>query len=210
MDDVRPDSAQTCALLEAARRGEAQAIEQLLADCRPALRAFVEARFDPQLAARLDPSDVVQEAQLAVLRRLPEFLERRPMPFHLWVRKTAYERLLNARRDHLTAARRAVAREMHLPDRSSLLLAQALLTSAPTPSEQAQAEEFAERVSRAVADLSEADQEILRLRHVDDLPYQEIGCLLEIAAAAARKRYGRALLRLRKVLSEHGLLEGQA
>jgi RNA polymerase sigma-70 factor (ECF subfamily) len=209
MDDIRPDSAQTDALLEAASRGEAQAVEQLLARCRLALRAFVEARFDPQLAARLDPSDVVQEAQLAILRRLPEFLERRPMPFHLWVRKTAYERLLNARRAHLTAARRAVAREVPQPDRSSLLLAQALLASGPSPSEQVQAREFAERLSRAVADLDEPDQEILRLRHVDDLPYQEIGCLLEVAAAVARKRYGRALLRLRKALSEHGLLEGQ-
>lgn len=208
MDDIKGDSAQTCALLEAVRSGDDQAAEQLLARSRPALHAFVEAHFDPALRARLDPSDLVQEAQMVVLRRLPDFLQRRPMPFHLWVRKTAYERLLNARRDHRTA-RRAVGREDVLPDRSSLLLAGPLLASGPTPSQQAEARELADRVSRAVTELPEGDREILLLRHADDLSYAEIGELLAITPAAARKRYGRALLRLRKVLTDHGLLESQ-
>ena len=42
------------------------------------------------------------------------------------------------------------------------------------------------------------------------LSYQEVGCLLDIDAPAARKRYGRALLRLRKLLIEGGLVEDQA
>jgi RNA polymerase sigma-70 factor (ECF subfamily) len=70
-----------------------------------------------------------------------------------------------------------------------------------------QARELAERVSQAVADLAEADREILLLRDADELPYEEIGCLLEIEPAAARKRYGRALIRLQQVLSERGILE---
>jgi DNA-directed RNA polymerase specialized sigma24 family protein len=57
---------------------------------------------------------------------------------------------------------------------------------------------------------AEADREILLMRHMEELPYAEIACLLDIEADAARKRYGRALLRLRKVLKEHGLLESTA
>ena len=53
----------------------------------------------------------------------------------------------------------------------------------------------------------ETDREILLMRTVEELPYQEIGCLLDIAPAAARKRYGRALLRLRTALIRHRLLE---
>jgi DNA-directed RNA polymerase specialized sigma24 family protein len=45
------------------------------------------------------------------------------------------------------------------------------------------------------------------MRHAEELPYEEIACLLEIEPATARKRYGRALIRLQKVLSDHGLLE---
>jgi RNA polymerase sigma-70 factor (ECF subfamily) len=102
-----------------------------------------------------------------------------------------------------------VDREVAVPDRSSLLLAQPLLARGPSPSELALARELVERVTRAVADLPEADREILLMRQVEQLPYEEVACLLEIEEAAARKRYGRALLRLRQVLSEHGLLESR-
>jgi RNA polymerase sigma-70 factor (ECF subfamily) len=138
---------------------------------------------------------------------MDDFLQRRPMPFHLWVRKTAYQRLLHLRRHHLGRARRSVEREEPLPERSSLLLAGPLVQGGPSPSQQAEAQEFAERVSRAVAGLSEADREVLLMRHAEHLSHEEIACLLDIEPAAARKRYGRALIRLQKVLVDHGLLE---
>src|SRR5437764_5912264 len=122
MSEARPDSHGTRALLDRLEGGDSAALDALLRRYRPDLVAFVEARLDAQVRARLDPSDVVQEAQLEVARRMDDFLERRPMPFHLWVRKAAYQRLLNARRDHRQRARRSVDREVALPDRSSLLL----------------------------------------------------------------------------------------
>jgi RNA polymerase sigma-70 factor (ECF subfamily) len=127
MADVTPDSAETCRLLEQVGRGDRAALDALLERHRPGLVSFVELRLDPKVRGRLDASDVVQEAQLEAARRMSDFLERRPMPFHLWVRKAAYQRLLNARRDH-RRARRSVEREEALPDSSSLLLAQSLLS----------------------------------------------------------------------------------
>jgi RNA polymerase sigma-70 factor (ECF subfamily) len=207
MSHVQPDSAQTDGLLEAIRRGDRQALERLLAHHRDALRTFVEVRLDPRLAARVDPSDVVQEAQLEVVRRMDDFLERRPMPFRLWLRKTAYERLLELHRHHIQRGKRSVRREVALPERSSLLLARPVLGSASTPSQRLQAKELAERVARVVSELSEMDREVLLLRHAEGMPFDEIACLLDIEAAAARKRFGRALIRLQQGLSDHGLLE---
>ena len=207
MPEVNPDSMEVRGLLERVAQGDREALDQLLRRYRPRLHAFVEARLDPKLRARVDPSDVVQEAQLEVVRRIDDYLARRPMPFHLWVRKTAYQRLLNLRRDHRRRARRSVDREVGLPDRSSFLLARPLLSRGPTPSQQFAAREFADRVAEAVARLADADREILLMRHGEELPYEEIACLLGVELAAARKRYGRALIRLQKVLSEHGLLE---
>ena len=66
--------------------------------------------------------------------------------------------------------------------------------------------ELAERVARAVDRLAEADREILLMRHGESLPFEEIACLLEIEPAAARKRFGRALLRLQRTLSDQELL----
>jgi RNA polymerase sigma-70 factor (ECF subfamily) len=206
MPDMTPDSARTRALLDQVRAGDRAALGQLLERYRPDLQAFIDFRLDPRLRARLDPSDIVQEAQFDMVRRMDDYLERRPMPFHLWVRKTAYQRLLNARRDHGRRAKRSVGRELPLPERSSLLVARPLVHGGPSPSQQAEAREFAERVGRAVAGLSEADREILLMRHAEELPYDEIACLLEIEPAAARKRYGRALIRLQKALAAHGLL----
>jgi RNA polymerase sigma-70 factor (ECF subfamily) len=205
MKQPSTDSAETNDLLERIRTGDRQALEMLLARHRQRLHAFIDCHLDPRVRTRLDPSDVVQETQMEVVRRMNDFLDRRPMPFHLWMHKSAYEHLLRARRDH-RRGRRSVEREQPWPSQSSLLLARSVLAG-PSPSRAAQARELAERVSQAVADLAEADREILLMRDADELPYEEIACLLDIEPAAARKRYGRALIRLQKILSERGILE---
>jgi RNA polymerase sigma-70 factor, ECF subfamily len=202
---ARPDSEETVRLLELAAQGDRGALNDLLAHHREPLRRFVAVRLDHGVRARVDPSDVVQEVLADAARRLPDYLARRPMPFHLWARKTAYDRLLNARRDQ-RAGRRDVGREAGRPDCSSVALALSLVGPGPTPSEAAEANELADRVAAAVAGLPDADREILLLRQVDGLPYDEVGTLLDIDAAAARQRYGRALLRLQKVLADQGLI----
>jgi RNA polymerase sigma-70 factor (ECF subfamily) len=209
MHDQAPDSADTERLLEQAAAGDRDAFERLFARYRSYLRQVVEVRLDPKLRARLDPSDVVQEAQLEAYRRLADYLQRRPMPFRLWLRKTAYERLLMARRRHLLAGERAVGREVMLPDHSSLLLAQQLLAPDSTPSQQARRDEMARRVRAALAQLPHADREILLMRNYEGLSYQEVGCLLDIDPVTARKRHGRALLRLHKHLAEGGCTGSQ-
>src|SRR5215472_14493699 len=118
MAEMKPDSAETCGLLQQVAQGDRRALGLLLQRYRPRVHAFVAARLDPRIRSRLDPSDVVQEVQLEVTRRMDDFLNRNPMPFHLWVRKTAYERLLKVQREHRQRARRAVDREVALPDHS--------------------------------------------------------------------------------------------
>lgn len=207
MADPRPDSEETVELLNRAAAGDPAAVDDLLARHRQALRAFVAGRLDPALRARLDPSDVVQDTLADSVRRLADYLNRRPMPFHLWVRKAAYERTLKARRDH-RAACRDVGREAAAPDDSSLALARSLVGPEPTPSEAIQARELADRVATAVSGLPEAEREILTLRQVDNLLYEEVAVLLDIDAATARQRYGRALIKLQNVLAAQGLTRG--
>jgi RNA polymerase sigma-70 factor (ECF subfamily) len=207
MSAVQPDSAETCDLLERVGAGEARALDRLLRRHRRELRAFVEVHLDPRLRARVDPSDVVQDTQLEAVRRMDDYLRRRPMPFRLWIRKQAFERMLRLRRDHLERGRRSVKREVAWPDRSSILVARPLLKAPPSPGEELAARELAERVAEAVGQLAESDREILLMRHAEELPYEEIACLLDVEPAAARKRYGRAMIRLQHLLSDKGLLE---
>jgi RNA polymerase sigma-70 factor (ECF subfamily) len=207
MHETVPDAEQTQRLLEQARGGDRQAVEELLGSHRPYLRRLVELRLDPRLRSRVDASDVVQEAQMEAARRLEGYLQQPPMPFRLWLRQLAYDRLLMLRRFHVGAARRSVGREVALPERSSLLLAEQLLANGSTPSQRVSREELAARVRRAVARLPAADREILLMRTFEDLSYEEVAFLLNLDAAAARKRHGRALLRLHQSLSEGGLTE---
>jgi RNA polymerase sigma-70 factor, ECF subfamily len=207
MDEATPGSAETDRLLQAAADGDQRAFAELFARYRPYLDRIIALRLETRSQARFDASDVVQETQLEVFRRLGEFLQRRPMPFRLWLRKTAIERLLKLRERHVEAKRRTVQREVPLPEGSSLLLAQRLLAAGSTPSQRLSRRELAGRVNRALARLPDLDREVLLMRHFEGLPYEEMGLTLEIAPAAARKRYGRALLRVQKLLIEDGLLE---
>ena len=207
MAEVTPDSAETQRLLQMIRAGDRQGFEKLFARHRPYLRQVVDLRLDPKLRSRVDPSDVVQETHLEAFRRLPDYLVRRPMPFRLWLRKTAYERLLMIQRRHLQAGRRAVGREVPLPDRSSVQLFRQLLAPGSTPGQQMAQAELARRVRQAVARLSEIDREVLLMRNLEGLSNHEVAQVLEIEPAAASQRYGRALLRLRKLLLAGGFSE---
>jgi RNA polymerase sigma-70 factor (ECF subfamily) len=209
MDELAPDSTETRGLLEQAGAGATKAFDRLIDRHRPALRRFVALRLGPELGARVDASDIVQETQLEAFRRLEDYLERRPMPFGLWLRKTAYERLLMLRRRHLAAGRRTVGREVALPARSSLSLARQLLASTSTPSERLVRQELVRRVQQAVAQLADSDREILLMRNFEESSYQDIACLLGIDPAAARKRHGRALARLARRLASTGFGESQ-
>jgi len=205
MTDLEPDSSETHALLEQARSGDRRSIDRLFGLHSAYLRRVVVLRLDQRVLRRLDPSDILQETQLEALRRLPDYLDRRPMPFRLWLRKTAHERLLVAHRQHVGAARRSVGREVPLPDRSSLDLARRLLAAGPAPGQEMDRRDLARRVRRAMGVLSEADREVVLMRAFEGLSNQEVAVVLGIDPGTASKRHGRALLRLHRLLTADGM-----
>jgi len=67
-----PDTDQ---LLAAAQAGDASARGRLLDRHRQKLRGLMAVRMDPRLAARVDPSDLVQETLTEAHRRLDQYLD---------------------------------------------------------------------------------------------------------------------------------------
>ncbi|HKB06441.1 MAG TPA: sigma-70 family RNA polymerase sigma factor [Gemmataceae bacterium] len=198
---MHEDSPETMRLLARVGQGDEQALADLIVRHRPALRRFVELRLDARLNPRLDPSDVVQEAQLEVARRIRDYLDRRPMPFWLWLHRTAYENLIRLRRVHVEAGRRSVDREVALPDASSVLLARKLFAG-DWPGQPLVDEEIRRRVHEALGRLDEMDREVLQLRAFEGLENDEVAQVLGLEPGTASKRYGRALLRLRQALTQ--------
>jgi RNA polymerase sigma-70 factor (ECF subfamily) len=187
-------------LIVRARRGESGARQQLLARHRDRLRRMVAVRLDRRLAARLDPSDVVQEALLDAAQRLSDYLEHRPVPFYPWLRRLAWEHLLKLHQKHITARKRSASREerqvLALPDESALELARRLVSPGTSPSNGVLREEVRGRVQAALARLPEGDREVLVLRYLEQLSMAEIAAVLDISEGAVKMRHTRALRRL--------------
>lgn len=201
-------------LLERARRGDADAINQLFAQERARLRRMIELRLDDRLRGRLDASDIIQEAQLEVYTRLPQYLAAPTMPFWVWLRLEVGKHLLLVHRRHLGTAMRDVRREVPIhgeamPPASADALAEELVARQDSPSEAAVRTERIQRVRQAVASLDEMDREIITLRHFEALSHRETAEVLGISESNAAKRYIRALDRLQTALAElPGGIEG--
>ena len=144
--EMWPDAGETRRLLERVERAEPSAADELWERHRPALRRMIGLRMDHVVERRVDASDVVQEVLLNASQRLAEYLREPLIPFHLWLRQIARDRLIDAHRQHRGAARRSLDRERPLAwdggsgefaDQSSLDLAAQLRDPELTPAAQA-------------------------------------------------------------------------
>jgi RNA polymerase sigma-70 factor, ECF subfamily len=109
-----PGKSETTELIEQAVRGDQRALGELLDRHRKRLRRMVAVRLDPRLQGRVDPSDVIQEACLDAVRRLPEYHRDPRIPFFLWLRLLVGQRLVDEHRRHLGAAARDAGRQQAL------------------------------------------------------------------------------------------------
>jgi RNA polymerase sigma-70 factor (ECF subfamily) len=167
---------------------------------------MVEMRLDTRLQARLDASDVVQDAYVEVAERLEEYLRDPKLPLFLWLRLVVGERLMRLHRHHLGAQMRDAGREVSLyrgalPAASSAALAAQLLGRHTSPTQAVVRAERILRVQEALNTLDPLDREILSLRHFEELTAAEAALVLGIEESAAAKRYFRALKRLKETLA---------
>jgi RNA polymerase sigma-70 factor (ECF subfamily) len=201
------NSADVVELLKRARAGDAEALNEIFARHRDRLRRMVEMRLDRRVQARIDASDVVQDAYVDVVRRLDEYLRAPHLPLFLWLRLVVGERLLMLHRQHLGRQMRDASREVSLyrgalPEASSAALAAQLLGKHTTPTQAIVRAERVLRLQEGLNTLQPLDREILSLRHFEDLTNAEAARALGIQDDAAAKRYVRAARRLKEILAQ--------
>lgn len=200
-----PESDQTQELLNGAQQGDGDAVNQLMDRHRDALRRMVGMRLDQKIRGRVDVSDVVQDVLIEANRRLQDYLSDPAMPFHLWLRHIAKDRIIDAHRRHHAAAKRSVDREQPLAapanfDRSTIELAAQLCDRELTPAAAATMHELARKFSDAIDQLDEQDREVVMMRHFEQLSNQEAAQALGLSQPASSMRYLRAMRRLRELL----------
>jgi RNA polymerase sigma-70 factor, ECF subfamily len=202
------DSADTDQLLQNAAAGEPAAIDALLERYRPKLRRMIALRLDERLAARLDASDVVQEALADAARKLADYARDRPIPFYPWLHRLAAERLVAAHRRHRRSQTRSVAKEepntFYRQNSSTDLLVNTLIAGGTTPQHAMIREELCQRLHEALQALATTDREILMMHYLEELSFPEIAAILGIREGAAKMRHLRALQRIRARMAGDG------
>ena len=199
------DGPPTQILLDRVREGDDDAVNGLLARHRDAIRRMIDRRMDRVMQRRVDASDIVQDVMLEANRRLGDYLANPTMPFHLWLRHMARDRLIDAHRRHRVAASRSLDREVSLAgppdnDHSSPDGVAGLADRELTPAAAATWHELERRFAAAVEQLDEGDRRIVLLRHFEHLSTAEAADVLGLSKPAAGMRYLRAMRRLRVLL----------
>jgi RNA polymerase sigma-70 factor (ECF subfamily) len=206
MDTMADNSSETNRLLRRAADGDQESWGALLTRHADRLRRMVAFRLDQRLQGRIDPSDVIQESYLEASQHLADYLRGPPLPFFLWLRGIAGNKLRELHRHHLAAQMRDAGREVSLyrgtlPETTSAALAARLLGHETRPSEAAVRAEVKVRLQEALNRMDPLDREVLALRHFEQLSPAETAQVLGIKEKAAGMRYVRALKRLKDILT---------
>jgi len=186
------NSSETNRLLGLCRDGDGSSLGRLLARHQGPLRHLIAHRFDSRLRSRVDPSDVLQEANLAASRSLDVYLREPRSPLIHWLFGIVSHKMLELRRFHLGTSARDPRREVSIHEPGD-----ADVPGRGTPSEAAMQAEVEEVMRLALDRLDPSDRQILILRHFRHMTNVESAASLGISAAAAGKRYLRALGHLR-------------
>lgn len=181
-------------LVRAAAGGDTEAFERLV-------RTYENKIY--HLALRMcgsseEASDVAQEAFLAAWRGLPSF--RGEANFATWL----YRLTSNAAIDYLRRQKKERG-DMSLDDEDLGLDA---VDTGPGPQDAAERTEVRTAVAAGLQQLSEGHRQVLVLREIQGLSYEEIADVLEVDLGTVKSRISRARTALRKILLENGNLSG--
>ena len=181
-------------LVRAAAGGDTEAFERLV-------RTYENKIY--HLALRMcgsseEASDIAQEAFLAAWRGLPSF--RGEANFATWL----YRLTSNAAIDYLRRQKKERG-DMSLDDEDLGLDA---VDTGPGPQDAAERTEVRTAVAAGLQQLSEGHRQVLVLREIQGLSYEEIADVLEVDLGTVISRISRARTALRKILLENGNLSG--
>lgn len=191
-------------LLPQLATGDESVLGDLFALHRNRLWQMVDFRLDRQLTGRIDADDILQEAYVEAVRRISGY-GHNGQSFHVWLRLVVVQTMVDLHRHHLVTQKRDIRRERSkrpaYPEATSVSLIRHLVGEVSTPSQAAVKAESLRQVEEALGQMDPIDQEVLAMRHFEELTNTEVSELLGIEQKAASIRYVRAIARLRNVLA---------
>lgn len=191
-------------LLERARTGQDTALEQLVKHYRAYLSLLARLKVDRQLQARVDDSDLVQEACLSAYRDFGDFRGTTEVEFAAWLRQIMAHVVANHIRDHQRQRRDVrLERRLHqMLNQSSQMLERALADPNSSPSHNAVRRERAVLLADALSQLPEDYREVLVSRELEGKSLEEVAEQMGRTTNAVQKLWARALIQLRRQMQK--------
>ena len=196
-------------IIQQLQSGREEALAELYLLVRERLRRVIDFRLDYRLGGRVSHSDVLQETYVRASQRIESYLQKPDMPFFVWLRLEANQRMLEIHRFHFGAEKRDIRREVKLQGKqegqgnTSVQLAAHLVGQMTSASGVFEKARQIEALEKTLSEMNDTDREVIALRHFEELSNVEAAKVLGIASEAASKRYIRALKRLKEIMQQH-------
>jgi RNA polymerase sigma-70 factor (ECF subfamily) len=198
-------------LLDDAKSGSRESLGQLLQLYANYLKLVVLGQMEHNLRARVSPSDVVQETFFEAHRDFPQFRGSTTPEFLAWLRKILVNNLCRVVEQHLLAEKRDVRREVSMErlatalEQSTARLEAILPDPGTSPSGNLQRRETEVALADQLALLPADYREVIVLRHLESLPFEDIGARMGRTSGAVRMLWLRAVKALRERLDAIGV-----
>ena len=191
--------------LSRARQGDAAARDRLFAACRSYVGLIARATLERRLQSKVDASDLVQQTLLDAHRDFAQFQGQTEQEWLAWLRQILSHNAGDAIR-HYAAGKREAHREFSLqqplPGHGATDSRPGLDPISPgdTPSQIVLNQERELAVAEAIAQLPDDYREVVYLRNVQRLPFDEVAVRMDRSRPAVQMLWMRALGRLREIL----------
>jgi RNA polymerase sigma-70 factor, ECF subfamily len=195
-------------LFTAAREGSRASLGRLLTLYTNYLRLLVSTQLDNRLRTRVSLSDIVQETFFEAHRDFDQFRGQSTAEFVAWLRRIVVNNILRVVEQHLLTEKRDVRREVSLVEigrrleQSTVRLETLLAQQAVSPSGCAVQREQEILLADALAELPSDYRDVIVLRHIEGLPFEEVARRMERSSGAVRMVWLRALKTLRETLEK--------
>jgi RNA polymerase sigma-70 factor (ECF subfamily) len=197
----------TLGLLQQARNGDGGSLGVLLRKYFRYLNSLSHGHLDDRIENRVSASDIVQETLLEAHRDFSKFSGTSIEEFTGWLRRILFNNLATAIEKHVLADKRDVRKQRSLDqavgdaDHSKARLARYLQQDVTSPSTPMQRDESLDQLSFAINQLPPEYQQVIRMRHFDDLSFSQIAEKLDRNSGAVRMMWVRAVEKLRLGMS---------
>jgi RNA polymerase sigma-70 factor (ECF subfamily) len=169
------------------RAGDSSALDDLFARWRALLYLQANQALGSELLARVDPSDVVQEALGRAFADLAQFRGQSEGEWVAWLRAIVAHQAAQVRRHH-HAGKRDAGRECPLPD------------GVPNRPDSTLDADEARQLAAAIEALPAPMHQVVVRRVFHNEPFEVVAAALGRSPGAARVLWTRALRRLRQAL----------